>query len=103
MVHRGCVYILANNRHTVFYVGATSNLYARITQHREKANPRSFTARYNVSKLVYYETFHSIKEAMAREKQLKTYSRMKKIELIAKFNPHWNDLYDTVKHWQHTA
>ncbi|AYB32710.1 GIY-YIG nuclease family protein [Chryseolinea soli] len=94
-----CVYILVNNRHTVFYVGATSNLYARITQHREKVNSRSFTARYNINKLVYYETFDSRKEAIAREKQLKTYSRIKKIELIVGFNPEWNDLYNTVKYW----
>ena len=99
MVHGGCVYILVNNRHTVFYVGVTSDLYARITQHREKTNPRSFTARYNVSKLVYYESLYSIKEAIAREKQLKTCSRIKKIELIIRFNPEWNDLYDIVKYW----
>jgi len=99
MVRGGCVYILVNNRHNVFYVGVTSDLYARIIQHREKAYLRSFTAKYNVSKLVYYETFYSIEEAIDREKQIKTYSRIKKTELIIRFNPEWSDLYDTVKHW----
>ncbi len=99
MVRGGCVYILVNSRHTVFYVGVTSDLYARVAQHREKAYPRSFTAKYNVSKLVYYETFYSIEEAIDREKQIKTYSRIKKIELIVTLNPEWNDLYDIVKYW----
>lgn len=99
MVHGGCVYILVNDRHTVFYVGVTSDLYARVTEHREKVYPRSFTTKYNVSKLVYYEPFYSIEEAIDREKQIKTYSRIKKIELIIAFNPGWNDLYETVKYW----
>jgi putative endonuclease len=99
MVRGGCVYIVVNNRHTVFYVGVTADLYARITEHREKVYPRSFTAKYNVSKLVYYETFYSIEEAIDREKQIKTYSRIKKIELIVAFNPEWDDLYETVKYW----
>ena len=99
MVHGGCVYIFVNVHHTVFYVGVTADLYSRSTDHKEKINPKSFTARYNVSKLVYYEAFYSIEEAIAREKQIKKYSRSKKIALIVSFNPEWKDLYEDIKFW----
>ena len=99
MTHGGSVYTLANDYHTVLYVGVTSDLPWRITQHREKFYPKSFTARYNISKLVYYELFHSIKEAISREKQIKAGSRTAKIELVQSMNPEWKDLYDKVKLW----
>jgi putative endonuclease len=87
------VYILSNKRNTVLYIGVTSNLVNRITQHKEKAMP-GFTAKYNVDKLVYYESFEDIHEAIAREKQLKAGSRKKKNALIDQVNPMWKDLYE---------
>ena len=63
----GYVYILTNKNHTTLYTGVTSDLFSRIADHREKKYWNSFTAKYNTHKLVYYETFHSIEEAIARE------------------------------------
>lgn len=93
MVRGGAIYILTNKHHTVFYTGVSSCLFARITEHREKHYPKSFTAKYNIYKLVYFETFHSIEEAIDREKQVKNYRREKKIALVEKVNPGWKDLY----------
>jgi len=87
-----CVYILTNKHNTVLYTGVTSNLLARVEQHREKLLP-GFTNRYNVSKLVYYEAGNDASGAIAREKQIKAGSRRKKIELINRLNPDWRDLY----------
>lgn len=87
------VYILTNKNHTVLYIGVTSNLKSRIEQHKNKHNPKSFTARYNVDLLDYFEQFFDIGEAIAREKQLKSGSRQKKIDLINEQNPNWEDLY----------
>ena len=99
MERGGAVYILTNKHHTVFYTGVTSDLYVRITDHREKRYPKSFTARYNIYKLVYFEAFHSIEEAIDREKQVKKYRREKKLALIDQLNPDWNDLFEEVKEW----
>ena len=63
-----------------------------MTQHREKVHPRSFTARYNVDRLAYYEDYPSIRDAIEREKQIKTWVRKKKIALIESANPRWIDL-----------
>jgi putative endonuclease len=87
------VYILTNRHHTVLYVGVTSDLKARVYQHREKLVP-GFTSRYNVDKLVYYEAGRDVAGAITREKQLKAGPRQKKIDLINGFNPKWRDLYD---------
>ena len=76
-----CVYILTNQRNTVLYTGVTSDLRARVHQHREKLLP-GFTRRYNVFKLVYFEAGHDVTGAIAREKQIKAGSRQKKIDLI---------------------
>lgn len=92
----GFVYLLTNKNNTVLYVGVTSNLVERIEQHRTKKYSKSFTGRYGLYKLVYWEAFSSIGEAIAREKQLKAGSRLKKIELINGSNPAWMDLYDTL-------
>jgi putative endonuclease len=92
----GFVYIITNAHHTVLYVGVTSNLFNRTIQHRDKIFPKSFSARYNLSKLVYYEIFDSIVDAIAREKQLKGGSRKKKESLINKFNPEWKDLFEVL-------
>jgi putative endonuclease len=96
MTRGGYIYLLTNSRHTVFYTGVTPNLYVRITKHKEHFYPKAFSKRYNIYKLIYFERFDSIAKAIAREKQFKKYGRIKKIELINKFNPDWNDLYDTL-------
>lgn len=99
MVHGGCVYIMVNKNHTVFYTGVTSDLFSRITEHKEKLYPNSFTSRYNISKLVYYESFNFIEEAIDREKQIKKYSRFKKVKLIRSQNPDWKDIFEAVSKW----
>jgi len=85
------VYILTNKYNTVLYTGVTNDLERRMQAHRSPDN-RGFTSRYNVQKLVYYETFDDVVEAIAREKQIKGGSRQKKIDLIVGSNPWWNDL-----------
>lgn len=97
MERGGCVYILTNHTRTVLYIGVTSDLYFRIVEHREKKYADSFTAKYNCSKLVYYEQFDSIEEAIAKEKQLKNWRRTWKINLINQNNPNWEDLFDTIE------
>ena len=96
MERGGYVYIMTNKNNTVLYTGVTSNLKVRIWEHKNKVYHSSFTNRYNISKLIYFEIFHSIEEAIAREKQIKGGSRKKKIELIEQFNPKWYDLYNTL-------
>ena len=93
MKRGGSVYILTNEHHTVFYTGVSANLYVRICEHRERKYPKSFSSRYNTFKLVYVEDYHSIQEAISREKQIKKYRREKKIELIEEINPGWKDLF----------
>ena len=96
----GCIYILTNKIHTVLYTGVTSDLLNRIQQHKEKWDPDSFTAKYNCNKLVYYENFGRIEEAIAREKTIKKWKRVWKMNLISELNPHWIDLYpQLVKDW----
>lgn len=92
----GFVYILTNKHNTTLYVGVTSDIIKRITQHKEKQYPKSFTTRFNLDKLVYYEAFQMIGDAIAREKQLKAGSRAKKVALIQSINPDWKDLYEEV-------
>lgn len=99
MERGGTVYIMTNKYHTVFYVGVTSELVYRVLQHRDKLYPKSFTARYNVSKLVYFEHHDSIAGAIAREKFLKGKRRAYKVSLIESMNPDWNDLGDDVLQW----
>jgi len=74
------------------YTGVTNNLLRRVYEHKEKLAD-SFTKKYNINKLVYYEVFNDIKFAIAREKQIKGGSRQKKIDLIDDFNKDWEDLY----------
>lgn len=90
-----CVYIITNTRNTVLYTGVTGNLVARIYYHKNKS-VSSFSSKYNVEKLVYYEVYEDVKEAIKREKQIKAGSRKRKIDLINKFNPSWMDLYGTI-------
>jgi putative endonuclease len=89
---RGFVYIMTNDNNTVLYTGVTSDLIERVKEHKEKRHQGSFTARYSIRKLIYYESFDSIGQAIKREKQIKGGSRKKKIELINLMNPEWEDL-----------
>jgi putative endonuclease len=95
----GCVYIMANVRNTTLYTGVTSDLLTRVLEHKGMKYPNSFTSRYNVIKLVYYESFHSIEEAIAREKQIKSGSRADKESLINAINPEWKDLFQEICKW----
>ncbi len=85
-----CVYILASRGGTI-YIGVTSDLQRRVHEHREGLVP-GFTSRYNVTRLVYFEEFPTMLEAIAREKQLKGWRREKKVTLIEAMNPRWRDL-----------
>lgn len=85
------VYILANWNNSVLYIGVTNDLERRLYEHREKT-VTGFTEKYNLQKLVYVETTNDVKAAIAREKQLKGWSRAKKEALIVSINPAWNDL-----------
>tara|TARA_R110000765_G_C18493384_1_gene554329 strand:- start:210 stop:494 length:285 start_codon:yes stop_codon:yes gene_type:complete len=89
----GFIYILTNKNNTTLYIGVTANLEQRIKQHKSKIDKKSFTARYNLSKLVYYEAFQMIGDAIAREKQLKGGHRAQKIALIESINPAWEELF----------
>jgi len=89
----GFIYIITNKSNSTLYIGVTSNLPKRILQHKAKHYKDSFSARYNLSKLVYYEGFQMIGDAIVREKQLKAGSRAKKIALIVALNPNWEDLH----------
>ena len=88
---------MTNNNNNVLYTGVTRNITVRVTQHKAKKHPDSFSARYNVCKLVYFEIFKTIGEAINREKQIKSGSRKKKIELINGMNPERIDLSITIE------
>jgi putative endonuclease len=90
-VHVYHVYILSSDSKRL-YIGVTSRLEKRIRQHKEEFFPDCFTALYNIKRLVYYERFAHIEVAIAREKQLKRWSRIKKVQLIVRTNPDWRDL-----------
>ena len=86
-----CVYILASQKYGTLYVGVSSDLIARLYQHRS-GEVKGFTARYRVHKLVRFEQFETMIDAIAREKQLKRWHRQWKINLIESENPDWHDL-----------
>ena len=93
----GFVYIITNKYQTVVYTGATSNLPKRILEHKDKKYPKSFSAKYNLNILVYYEQFQFIGDAITREKQIKAGSRDTKNELIRSVNPTWTDLFQEIE------
>ena len=97
MERGGYIYILTNKNHTVLYIGVTSNLGNRMYEHRTGKYKTSFTYKYNVKELVYFEEFLSIEEAIYREKQLKAGSRQKKLYLISRLNPEWKDLSKSIE------
>jgi len=88
------IYIITNKKEGVLYIGETKDLKRRIYQHRNKVHPRTFSARYNLDKLIYFEEFTIESEAKLREKQMKKWNRDWKIELIEKSNPEWKDLHE---------
>ncbi len=92
------VYIMTNGpKSAVLYTGITGNLSHRVWQHKNKLTP-SFTSRYNLTRLVYYERFFYPDAAINREKEIKGWRRSKKIKLIESMNPRWDDL---AKDWEH--
>ena len=91
MANRYYVYIITNRTNRVLYTGVTNDLQRRVAQHREGA-PGSFTSRNRINKLVYLEEFGDIRDAIAREKQIKGGSRAKKLALVDSMNPEWQDL-----------
>jgi putative endonuclease len=86
------VYILTNKSKSTVYFGVTSDLKKRLTEHKDKVHPTSFTAKYNIHILVYYEVIEGQFAAIEREKQIKKYSREKKNALIDERNPNWEEL-----------
>lgn len=92
--HLYYIYILTNKSNLRFYIGVTSNLLNRYDEHKTKKFPDSFTAKYNIDKLVYYEIYGDISIALNREKELKKWRREKKINLIKTQNIKFNDLID---------
>ncbi|UOU96813.1 GIY-YIG nuclease family protein [Chryseobacterium daecheongense] len=93
----GFIYIMTNKNNTVLYTGITSNLPKRIKEHKEKFHELSFTSKYNLNKLVYWEAFQEIGDAIFREKQIKAGSRQKKLNLINSLNPEWRDLTEDIE------
>ncbi|HMS30960.1 MAG TPA: GIY-YIG nuclease family protein [Candidatus Saccharibacteria bacterium] len=89
----GYVYILANDRNGTIYIGVTSHLVRRITEHKQKV-VEGFTKKYGVSKLVWYEIHDTIESAIEREKQMKKWKRLWKLREIEEMNPEWRDLSD---------
>ena len=90
---------MTNKGNTVLYTGMTNSLARRVQEHKAKTNPKSFTSRYNVDKLVYVEGFEDVRDAIAREKQIKKGPRRRKVLLINSLNPEWNDLSDDIACW----
>ena len=90
------VYILTNKNKNVLYVGVTRDLIRRVYEHRHHLDPNSFTAKYNVTQLVYFEETCDVRAAIEREKQIKSWSRMKKFFLIREKNPGFVDLYPQI-------
>ncbi|MES2332795.1 MAG: GIY-YIG nuclease family protein [Bacteroidota bacterium] len=100
LIYGGCIYFMTNKNKTTLYLGVTSNLMKRVQEHKECVHPYSFTAKYNLEYLIYYENFSRIEEAILMEKQIKKWNRKKKEALINKLNPDWNDLWEKeVKFW----
>ncbi len=93
----GYFYILTNTNNTVLNCGATDNVYRRVQEYKNKTFTNSFTSRYNLEKLVYFESFNNISDAFKKEKQIKGGSRKKKVDLIQSINPEWKDLFDTLQ------
>ena len=90
------VYMLTNATNVVLYTGVTNDLRRRVFEHKNHFDPKSFTARYKAEKLVYFEQTTDARSAIEREKQIKSWSRKKKNELVENFNPTWRELYNEI-------
>ncbi|MBO7404408.1 MAG: GIY-YIG nuclease family protein [Clostridia bacterium] len=90
------VYIMTNASHSVLYVGMTNDLHRRAAEHRTHRNPDSFTAKYRIHKLIWFEQTRNVYSAITREKQIKDWSREKKLKLILDANPTFTDLFPTL-------
>ncbi len=86
------VYLIANDKKGTIYIGVTNDLERRVLEHKESIN-KGFSSKYKTNKLVYYESYNDIAEAIEREKQLKKWNRRWKLDLIERDNPNWEDLY----------
>jgi putative endonuclease len=95
MNRQPAVYLLTNRLHGTIYTGVTSDLPGRIWQHKNRIS-KGFSAKYNLTRLVYFELFEDMYQAISREKQIKAGSRKAKVRLIEKTNPSWNDLYPDI-------
>lgn len=89
-------YIMTNKRRGTLYTGMTNSIGIRTLQHNYKVNPNSFTARYKLNRLVWFESFSTRMEAIRREKQIKGWKRFKKIQLIEQTNPEWENLFGSI-------
>ena len=90
----GYVYMTASRKRGTIYIGVTSDLLGRVIQHKEHLFPKSFTAKYEVTRLVWFEAHESAETAIRRERQLKEWRRAWKVELIQETNPAWRDLWE---------
>lgn len=91
------VYIITNKPEGVLYIGVTKDLKRRVYQHKNKVHPNTFSARYNLDKLIYFEEFEDRQKAHQRERRMKKWNRDWKIKLIEEKNPNWEDLYIELK------
>ena len=92
MAEQYYVYIMANDSNTVTYTGVTNNLYRRVAEHKD-GTKKGFTSKYRICKLVYYEAGEDITSVIAREKQIKSWARDRKVKLVTALNEDWHDLY----------
>ena len=90
------VYILTNNNNTVLYTGVTNDLIRRVYEHKNHTDPNSFTAKYKVEKLIYFEETTDVQSTIEREKQIKSWKRIQQVMLIQKSNPRFIDLYEKI-------
>jgi len=96
MIKGGHVYIMTNKHRTTLYVGVTARLVARTDEHKQHLHKKSFTGRYNLEYIVYYERHDDIRYAIEREKEIKKWNRQKKNDLITSFNPEWKDMWGEI-------
>jgi putative endonuclease len=89
------VYMICSKRNGTLYIGVTSDLIKRVYEHKNKLAD-GFSKKYNIHRLVWYESHETVEEAIVREKQIKKWKRQWKLKLIGRDNPEWNDLYETI-------
>lgn len=99
MAKGGSVYMMCNVHNTTIYTGVCSDLVARVSEHKNKTDQTSFTAKYNCMKLIYYSFFETIEAAIEEEKRIKGGSHKQKEALINQMNPEWRDLWEDIKTW----